>query len=287
MSAMTSPLAISESGMDGEPPSDADITVPPAASTANAALALLALALAGLGQYFLIHEQALSLALAAFLAAGAAFVWLAARDGGYVVLPSPPGRKEREGTGKALVVFEQAVAGRDMTDHCLLLFMEPEKGVTVTIPAIAPLFAQRFPRVRTIGTLPRDPHLLSAADEDQDRYVCPLDLKPYSKFSIGVHQVVVQREREGPASGQAHPKPREAARTGADDDALQVLRLRIVLGEQLVHALEQVLGPPRPLAEHVVVLEERARRDVGRSVKRERQHVRSRSSSGLPRHTAG
>src|SRR6266540_3991717 len=118
------------------------------------------------------------------------YALLAARDGGYVVLPSPPGRKEREGTGKALVVFEQAVAGRDMTDHCLLLFMEPEKGVTVTIPAIAPLFAQRFPRVRTIGTLPRDPHLLSAADEDQDRYVCPLDLKPYSKFSIGVHQVV-------------------------------------------------------------------------------------------------
>jgi MinD-like ATPase involved in chromosome partitioning or flagellar assembly len=118
------------------------------------------------------------------------YALLVARDGGYVVLPSPPGRKEREGTGKALVVFEQAVAGRDLTDHCLLLFMEPEKGVTVTIPAIAPLFAQRFPRVRTIGTLPRDPHLLSVADENQDRYVCPLDLKPYSKFSIGLHQVV-------------------------------------------------------------------------------------------------
>ncbi len=55
---------------------------PPEASTANAALAVLALALAGLGQYFLVHEQAFSLALAAFLMGGAAFVWLAARDGG-------------------------------------------------------------------------------------------------------------------------------------------------------------------------------------------------------------
>jgi MinD-like ATPase involved in chromosome partitioning or flagellar assembly len=118
------------------------------------------------------------------------YALMAARDGGYVVLPCPPGRKEREGTGKALVVFEQAVSGRDLTDRCMLLFMEPEKGVTVTVNDVLPLFAQRFPKVRTVGTLPRAPHQLSAADEDKDRYVCPLDIQPHSRFSLAVHDMV-------------------------------------------------------------------------------------------------
>lgn len=114
---------------------------------------------------------------------------ITAREGGHVVLPCPPGRKERQGTGNALHVFETGIPNQDLTDRCLLLFMEPERGQTVTVDMIAPAFARRFPRVRTIGRLPRDPALLSAADEPE-HYVCPLDLKPHGPFATGVHLAV-------------------------------------------------------------------------------------------------
>ena len=70
----------------------------------------------------------------------------AARSGGFVVLPTPPGRKERAGVGNALRVFEQHTP--DLTDRCLLLCMEPEKGVTVAIDKVAPLFAQTWTKAK-------------------------------------------------------------------------------------------------------------------------------------------
>src|SRR5262245_46087451 len=112
----------------------------------------------------------------------------AARSGGYVVLPTPPGRKERAGVGNALRVFEQHTP--DLTDRCLLLYMEPEKGVTVAVDRVAPLFAQTWPRTKTIGVLPRAPRQVSMADEEGDRYLSPLDVAPHSKFSRAVHHMV-------------------------------------------------------------------------------------------------
>jgi len=112
----------------------------------------------------------------------------AARSGGYVVLPTPSGRKERTGVGNALRVFEQHTP--DLTDRCLLLYMEPEKGVTVAIDRVAPLFARTWPRVRAIGVLPRAPWQVSMADEEGDRYLSPLDVAPHSKFTRAVHHIV-------------------------------------------------------------------------------------------------
>jgi cellulose biosynthesis protein BcsQ len=112
----------------------------------------------------------------------------AARSGGYVILPAPPGRKERTGVGNALNNFAQHVP--DLTDRCLLLFMEPERGVTVPVNAVAPLFARQFPRARTLGTLPRAPRQVSLADEEGDRYLSPLDIAPHSRLARAVHQLV-------------------------------------------------------------------------------------------------
>lgn len=112
----------------------------------------------------------------------------AARNGGYVILPAPPGRKERTGVGNALNSFAQHVP--DLTDRCLLLFMEPEKGVTVPVSAVAPLFARQFPRARTIGTLPRAPRQVSLADEAGDCYLSPLDIAPHSALARAVHRTV-------------------------------------------------------------------------------------------------
>jgi len=112
----------------------------------------------------------------------------AARSGGYVVLPTPPGRKERAGVGNALRVFENHTP--DLTDRCLLLYMEPEKGVTVAVNRVAPLFAQTWPKARTLGLLPRAPRQVSMADEEGDRYLSPLDVAPHSKFTRAVHHIV-------------------------------------------------------------------------------------------------
>jgi MinD-like ATPase involved in chromosome partitioning or flagellar assembly len=111
-----------------------------------------------------------------------------ARSGGYVILPTPPGRKERAGVGNALRVFEQHTP--DLTDRCFLLYMEPEKGVTVTVDRVAPLFSQTWPKAQALGILPRAPRQVSMADEEGDRYLSPLDVAPHSKFSRAVHHMV-------------------------------------------------------------------------------------------------
>ncbi len=82
--------------------------------------------------------------------------------------------------GNALRVFEQHTP--DLTDRCLLLYMEPEKGVTVAIDTVAPLFAQTWPRAQAIGVLPRAPRQVSMADEEGDRYLSPLDVAPHSQL---------------------------------------------------------------------------------------------------------
>ncbi len=130
-----------------------------------------------------------------------------ARSGGYVVLPTPPGRKERAGVGNALRVFEHHTP--DLTDRCLLLYMEPERGVTVPIERVAPLFAQTWPRAHTLGVLPRAPRQVSMADEEGDRYLSPLDVAPHSAFSRAVHQIV-QRLCDQTGLTPALPMPKSS-----------------------------------------------------------------------------
>jgi hypothetical protein len=78
----------------------------------------------------------------------------------------------------------------------MLLYMEPERGVTVKVPQVAPLFAAQFPRAHTLGLLPRAPHQVSLAVEEGDRYLSPLDVAPHSAFSRAVHQLVDQLCRQ-------------------------------------------------------------------------------------------
>lgn len=108
-------------------------------------------------------------------------------SGGYVILPAPPGRKERTGVGNLLdhLCHHAPEAMR----NCFLIFSEPERGVKVTIKDILPLFAQRYPDARVLGRIPRDPKVVSAADE-QERYISPFDLAPTSALSVTMHEMV-------------------------------------------------------------------------------------------------
>ena len=108
-------------------------------------------------------------------------------SGGMVVLPCPPGKRERMGVGHLLDHFRQFDAQR--LDHCALLFLEPERGVTVTVKDVVPLFGSRYPEVTALGTLPRAPRLASLADEDET-YISMLDLGPTTVFAQATHRIV-------------------------------------------------------------------------------------------------
>ncbi len=116
------------------------------------------------------------------------YALIAVRDGGIAVLPVPPGRNERSGAGNALRVFQSHTP--DLTDRCHILYMQPERGVTVSVDQVAPLFAQHFPKSNVLGVLPRAPKLVSIAHEDGDRYLSPLDVAPHSAFSRAVYSLV-------------------------------------------------------------------------------------------------
>lgn len=109
------------------------------------------------------------------------------QSGGAVVLPTPPGARERMGVGHLLDHLRDHAP--DALERCALLFMEPERGVTATVADVAALFARRYPQVGTLGTLPRAPRLASLADEHDD-YISMLDLGPHSVFTGAIHRVV-------------------------------------------------------------------------------------------------
>ncbi|MEN9935033.1 MAG: hypothetical protein RLZZ387_1612 [Chloroflexota bacterium] len=116
------------------------------------------------------------------------YALLAARDGGWVVLPTPPGRKERSGAGNMLRALQTTVPDRDLSARCLLLFMDPEHGAAASVGQIEPLFARHFPLTRAIGRLPRASWQVSRADEEGERYLSPLDVSPHSPLSRATHQ---------------------------------------------------------------------------------------------------
>lgn len=108
------------------------------------------------------------------------------QQGGAVILPAPPGTRERMGVGHLLDHFREHAP--DRLDSCLLLFMEPERGVTASVGEVASLLARRYPQVRALGTLPRATRLASMADE-HDGYISMLDLGPHSAFAQAAHQI--------------------------------------------------------------------------------------------------
>jgi cellulose biosynthesis protein BcsQ len=106
--------------------------------------------------------------------------------GGYAVLPAPAGRRERLGVGNMLDHIHAHIA--DRMDVCFLMFMEPERGVTVKIKDVIPNFARRYPQVKVLGTLPRSPRLASLADE-HDGYLSMLDIAPQAPFARALNQM--------------------------------------------------------------------------------------------------
>ncbi len=107
--------------------------------------------------------------------------------GGSVILPTPPGARERMGVGHLLDHFRDHAP--EALDRCALLLMQPERGVTTTVTEVQALFERRYPQVGTIGTLPRAPRLASLADE-HDGYRSMLDLGPHSLFAVATHRMV-------------------------------------------------------------------------------------------------
>lgn len=108
-------------------------------------------------------------------------------SGGMVVLPCPPGARERMGVAHMLEHFREHTPER--LDACMLLFMEPERGVVTKVRDTIPLFATRYPEVKALGTLPRAPRLASLADE-HDGYVSMFDLGVHTPFTHAAHRIV-------------------------------------------------------------------------------------------------
>lgn len=131
------------------------------------------------------------------------YALIVAANGGTVIFPTLPGAKERAGVGNALRLFQS----RNLLDRCVLLFMEPEPGVTVGIDAIAPVFAKAFPGLRSIGRLPRAARQISAAIESE-RYLSPLSVDPRSKFTRAAYAVVEALAVETGLRLEARPQSR-------------------------------------------------------------------------------
>ena len=90
----------------------------------------------------------------------------------------------------------------------------------------------------------------------------------------------VEREREPARDGEPDADSREAAGAETDGEPVEVGRMRAGLAQQRVHVLEQRLRARDALAEQLVVVHERARRDRGRRIEGQRQH--SSISTALP-----
>lgn len=114
-----------------------------------------------------------------------------AANNGFVVFPVPPGRRERNGAYNALqFIASHSTPEVDLIQRCLLVFMQPEKGVTLDATSIQPKFAHLFPNASILGILPRASRQVSIADEEGDAYISPLDVSPWSPFSLAVYDLV-------------------------------------------------------------------------------------------------
>lgn len=134
--------------------------------------------------------------------------YIVAREGGFVVLPAPPGRKERTGVLNLLRVLK-GDQDDDMTGRALLVGMEPEKGVIASLQEALPMFAREAPQATLLGTLLRDPKIVSTADADEQGYLSPLMVAPHSKFAGSVHSIV-DTLASAVSLPLPHPRPRSS-----------------------------------------------------------------------------
>lgn len=134
--------------------------------------------------------------------------YIVGREGGWLVLPSPPGRKERMGVLNLLRALAHNGTD-DLTARTLLVGMEPEKGVVTQLTEALPMFAREAPQAKLLGTLARDPRTVSMADADDRGYCSPLMVAPHGRFARSVHDVVDALVN---ATGikTTHPKPQSS-----------------------------------------------------------------------------
>lgn len=110
-------------------------------------------------------------------------------SGGWIVLPTPPGARERNGVTHLLEHVRRTVA--TAFNRCVLWPIEPEHGVQVAAGDAARRLAEQYAPTAQLTTLPRVPQLAGLADT-LDEYVALLDLSPHGHFSSAVHQAVEQ-----------------------------------------------------------------------------------------------
>ncbi len=145
------------------------------------------------------------------------------QSGGWVILPTPPGARERNGVTHLLEHFRRTTTAP--FQRCVLWPIEAEHGAAAAPAETARRLAAHYPPTAQLPTLPRVAQLAGLADELEE-YVALLDLSPHSLFSSAVHQAVeqlcaligIQPRRPMPSSGfwqrlreAALPRPRETA----------------------------------------------------------------------------
>ena len=108
---------------------------------------------------------------------------------GWVILPAPPGARERNGVAHLLEHFRRTVTAP--FERCVLWPVEPEQGVQAAAADSAGRLAEQYAPTAQLNTLPRVPQLAGLADELEE-YTALLDLSPYGRFSTAVHQAVEQ-----------------------------------------------------------------------------------------------
>jgi MinD-like ATPase involved in chromosome partitioning or flagellar assembly len=83
------------------------------------------------------------------------------------IVVCPPGRKERDGAFAALDMLGtiERDDGRTALDTAMVLFIEGESGQVQPIRSVRQELLRQYPAVTDLGTLPRDPALLSMAAE--------------------------------------------------------------------------------------------------------------------------
>jgi len=95
--------------------------------------------------------------------------------------------RDRVGVGHLLDHFREVAVHQ--LDHCLLLFVEAEKGALVRARDVRGFFRQRYPEVGDLGIIPREVRLVGLADE-HETYTTMYDLRPTSSFVQAAHRTV-------------------------------------------------------------------------------------------------
>jgi MinD-like ATPase involved in chromosome partitioning or flagellar assembly len=103
----------------------------------------------------------------------------------------PPGRKERDGALAALEVLGkiERADGRTALDTAMLLFIEGERGQVMNIRSVRQELLRHYPMVTDLGTLPRDPALLSMARERHE-FCSVFDLAPRRPYCHAIRSAV-------------------------------------------------------------------------------------------------